>query len=213
MNAFKPCPREVATEVATPAGARTLECISFLVAAFYALAMSHAILTAVGTDRPGLVDEVSRFIFDRGGNIEDSRMVNLRGQFAMMVLVAGDEAAHDRLRADLGPMAQSSRLHVELRPAKQEQAATVSMAMPYRLVATAIDQPGLVHRISHALRELQVNIESLDTHLTPAPYTGAPLFEMELILAVPRGAAIRQLREKLGVVCDEMNVDWELRPA
>ena len=52
--------------------------------------MAHAILTALGIDRPGLVDEVSRFIYDRGGNIEDSRMVNLRGQFAIMVLVGGD---------------------------------------------------------------------------------------------------------------------------
>ena len=47
----------------------------------------HAILTALGTDRPGLVDEVSQFIFEHGGNIEDSRMVNLRGQFAIMLLL------------------------------------------------------------------------------------------------------------------------------
>src|SRR5688572_18728250 len=53
--------------------------------------MTHVILTAIGTDRPGLVDEVSRYIFDRGGNIEDSRMVNFRGQFAMMVLVGGGD--------------------------------------------------------------------------------------------------------------------------
>ncbi len=175
--------------------------------------MSHSILTAVGTDRPGLVDEVSRFIFDRGGNIEDSRMVNLRGQFAIMLLVAGDEPALDRVRGDIGQLAQGSRLHVELRPTQETPAARAASAMPYRLVATAIDQPGLVHRVSHALREMQVNIESLDTHLTPAPYTGAPLFEMELILAVPRGTAISQLRQRLAGVCDEMNIDWELRPA
>lgn len=30
----------------------------------------YAILTAIGADRPGIVDEVSEFIFDRGGNIE-----------------------------------------------------------------------------------------------------------------------------------------------
>jgi glycine cleavage system regulatory protein len=56
------------------------------------IVMNHAILTAIGTDRPGIVDEVSQFIFDRGGNIEDSRMVNLRGQFAIMVLVGGGGA-------------------------------------------------------------------------------------------------------------------------
>src|SRR5690242_8539068 len=63
--------------------------------------MSHAILTALGADRPGLVDEVSRFIFERGGNIEDSRMVNLSGQFAMMVLLGGDEPALSKIRAEL----------------------------------------------------------------------------------------------------------------
>jgi glycine cleavage system transcriptional repressor len=45
----------------------------------------HAILTATGPDRPGLVDEVSQFLFECGANIEDSRMVNLRGHFAMVV--------------------------------------------------------------------------------------------------------------------------------
>jgi predicted amino acid-binding ACT domain protein len=57
------------------------------------LMTQHAILTAVGDDRPGLVDDVTRFIFERGGNIEDSRMVNLRGQFAMMVLIGGTRCA------------------------------------------------------------------------------------------------------------------------
>jgi len=37
----------------------------------------------------------------------------------------------------------------------------------YRLVATSIDQPGIVHRVSHTLRQLLVNIESLETRFTP----------------------------------------------
>ncbi len=57
----------------------------------------HAVLTAIGADRPGLVDEVSAYVLERGGNLEDSRMVNLHGQFAMMLLVSGDEDAIDRL--------------------------------------------------------------------------------------------------------------------
>lgn len=64
--------------------------------------MTHAILTAIGADRPGLVDEVSEFIFARGGNIEDSRMVNLRGQFAMMVLIGALEQTISRLKSEIG---------------------------------------------------------------------------------------------------------------
>jgi glycine cleavage system transcriptional repressor len=173
----------------------------------------HAILTALGTDRPGLVDEVSQFIFERGGNIEDSRMVNLRGQFAMMVLLGGEEPALAKLRNELGDFARTARLHAQLAPAAAAEpgrAVATEPAMPYRLTATAMDQAGLVHRISHLLRTLNVNIESLETHLTAAPITGAPTFEMELLMSVPRQTPISKLREQVGKLCDELNIDWQL---
>src|SRR5690242_544681 len=104
--------------------------------------MPHAILTAIGTDRPGLVDEVSEFIFQRGGNIEDSRMVNLRGQFAMMVLVGGTEAVLAKVKSDLGTLSSQTSLQADLRPAQAAQRAA-GEALPFRLRGTGIDQQGL----------------------------------------------------------------------
>jgi glycine cleavage system transcriptional repressor len=175
--------------------------------------MPHAILTAIGSDRPGLVDEVSQFIFTRKGNIEDSRMVNLRGQFAMMVLVGADADALGKLAADLPQLSAASGLQTTLHDAKSPGEASSGKALAYRLKGTALDQPGMVHRISHLLRDFHVNIESLDTHLTPAPYTGAPMFEMELVCSLPSTASVSQLRQKLGALCDELNIDWTLEPA
>jgi glycine cleavage system transcriptional repressor len=188
--------------------------------------MEHAILTAIGADRPGLVDEVSSFIFERGGNIEDSRMVNLRGQFAMMVLVAGDRGVMERVQGDLEGLATRAELQTDFRtaggPAGREGgkagaggtgaagAAGGVAAMPYRLTATALDQSGLVHRVASLLRGMNINIESMDTRLAAAPYTGAPVFEMELIMSVPRGVQVQELRRRLGGLCDELNIDWEL---
>ena len=176
--------------------------------------MAHAILTAIGVDRAGLVDEVSQFIYDRGGNIEDSRMVNLRGQFAMMVLVGGDEGVIGKLRHEQSRLAELSGLQVEVRPTPERAAgggaSVAAGALPFRFVATAVDRAGIVHEISHLLRSLNVNIESLETRVSPAPYTGSPVFEMEAVLAVPRATQVNQLRQRLGAVCDEMNMDWEL---
>ena len=171
--------------------------------------MTHAILTAIGADRPGLVDEVSDFIFARGGNIEDSRMVNLRGQFAMMVLVGAAEQTISRVRSELWQLGQQSGLQIELRPASEATGAS-AQAIPYRLTATAIDQPGLVHRLSHLLRSSDVNIESLETHLKPAPITGTPMFEMEIIISIPRSTAIAKLKEQIAATCGELNIDFEL---
>src|SRR5213075_1252275 len=160
--------------------------------------MAHAILTAIGVDRAGLVDEVSQFIYDRGGNIEDSRMVNLRGQFAMVVLLGGDEATIGKLRHEQGRLAQQSGLQVEVRPTPDQPgplagAGASAGALPFRFVATAVDRPGIVHEISHLLREMSVNIESLETRLSPAPYTGSPVFEMEAVLAAPRKTPVNEL--------------------
>jgi len=178
------------------------------------VSMPHVILTAIGADRPGLVDAVSEFVFSRGGNIEDSRMVNLRGQFAMMVLVGGAEDTVTRLRNDVGVLYREASLRAELHEAAEPTAAPGgAAALPFRLTGTAIDQPGLVHRISHLMRELHVNIESLETRLRPAPYTGAPMFDMELVLAVPKTTSLSQLRQNVAKLCDELNVDWNLEPA
>src|SRR5438445_12816212 len=97
----------------------------------------HAIFTALGSDRPGLVDEVSQFIFERGGNIEDSRMVNLRGQFAMMVLVGGADDALAKIRAELGYFSHASQLHAELKSIEEPRSPAAGAAMPYRLTATS----------------------------------------------------------------------------
>ena len=49
--------------------------------------MSQLIITAVGPDRPGIVGELTGHLHSAGGNILDSRMVNLRGQFAIVLLI------------------------------------------------------------------------------------------------------------------------------
>lgn len=169
----------------------------------------YAVLTAIGADRPGLVDEVTAFILRCGGNLEESRLVNLHGQFAMMLLVTGDAAAMDGLREGLDELARDSGVHAQLTPADQGGSA-VAARLPYRLTTTAMDHPGLVQSVAHALRALDVNIESAETTLAHAPVTGAPVFAMELVVSVPAGLAVAELREAVGEVCDTLNMDWQL---
>jgi glycine cleavage system transcriptional repressor len=170
--------------------------------------MHHLILTAIGPDRPGLVDQISEYVFARAGNIEDSRMVNLRGRFAVMMLIGGESNALEKLRADGGLLAKETALAIELHDAPPAHKSGTAVA--YRLTGTAIDQPGLVNRVAKLLRGMNVNIESLETMLRPAPYTGAPMFEMELILSVPQSTPVNQLRQSVATACDELNIDWKL---
>lgn len=169
----------------------------------------HTVLTAIGADRPGLVEEVSEFVLARHGSIGDSRMANLHGQFAIVMLIAGTPEAIDRVAADLDAMAAQAGLKAQL-TAVVAAGAGARPRLPFRLTGRALDQPGLVHLVANLLRSLDVNIESMQTTLEAAPITGAPLFAMDLVVAVPTDTAVRMLRDELARVCDPLNIDWHL---
>jgi glycine cleavage system transcriptional repressor len=49
--------------------------------------MSHElVVTAVGPDRPGIASDFTGHVHAAGANLADSRMVNLRGQFALLAV-------------------------------------------------------------------------------------------------------------------------------
>jgi glycine cleavage system transcriptional repressor len=169
----------------------------------------RAVLTAIGHDRPGLVEEVSEFVFARGGSIEDSRMANMHGQFAIAMSIAGTDEAIERITADLDALGARTGIHARLTMAVRVESDAVSRS-PYRLTGRALDQAGLVHQVANVLRGLGVNIESMETTLEAAPETGAPVFAMDLVIAVPDDAPIETLRAELGRVCDSLNIDWNL---
>ena len=171
----------------------------------------HTVLTAIGEDRPGLVEEVSEFVFARGGSIEDSRMANMQGQFAIVMLIGGTQEAIDRVTTDLEALSLQTGIHAQLTPAAPS-GLQAPPRLPYRLTGRALDQSGLVHQVANLLRSLNVNIESMETTLEAAPVTAAPVFAMDLIIAVPVDTAIQKLRDELARVCDSANIDWHLAP-
>jgi glycine cleavage system transcriptional repressor len=171
----------------------------------------RTVLTAIGEDRPGLVEQVAEFVFTRGGSIEDSRMANLHGQFAIAMSIAGTEEAIDRITKDLDALSRHTAIDARLTPVPNAGAATASR-LPYRLTGRALDQAGLVHQIANVLRSLDVNIENMETTLEAAPVTGAPVFAMDLTIAVPHDTPVQKLRGELARACDPLNVDWHLAP-
>jgi glycine cleavage system transcriptional repressor len=171
----------------------------------------RTVLTAVGEDRPGLVEEVSEFLFACGCSIEDSRMANLQGQFAIVMLVAGPEEAIERVSAGVDELAAGTGIHPRLTAVTPDSAPS-SPTSSCRFAGSGLDQPGLVHRVAEVFRAFDANIETMETTLGAAPITGAPLFEMNAVVAIPASVSVQALREELGRVCDSINVDWELAP-
>src|SRR6478735_7618676 len=94
------------------------------------ISMAQLIITAVGPDRPGIVGELTAHLHAAGGNLLDSRMVNLRGEFAMMILLEAPDPAADKLARDLAALGQSMNPCLTAPP--QTAAFKGSPGMPFK---------------------------------------------------------------------------------
>jgi glycine cleavage system transcriptional repressor len=172
--------------------------------------MAQLIISAVGPDRPGIVGELSGHLHHLGGNILDSRMVNLRGQFVMMILVEIPDDTSASIARDLPSKAESMGLRVFI-----DQQPAITHPQPglrYRLKTYSMDQPGIVARLTNMLREHGVNIEELAAHQESAAFAGSALFVTEMSLTIPPTAELRRLRTDLQAVCNQLNCDVDLEP-
>ena len=173
--------------------------------------MVQLVVTAVGPDRPGLVDELTGRLLDAGANVADSRMVNLRGQFALLLLAEVADDARSSLSQTMNEAGRQMGLTIHV-AAQSVSTAPQMQGVPYRLRTYAMDQPGIVHRVTHLLHEHRVNIEELQTHLEPGSYSGTPLFTVDLHMTVPSDVSVKTLRRELEGLCDSLNCDVELNP-
>jgi glycine cleavage system transcriptional repressor len=174
---------------------------------------TYVVLTAIGPDRPGIVDVVSKFLFDHGCNLEDSRMAILGGEFALIVLVSGQPDAIVKVRADFPQTASKIGLTGAAKDTPGPDARKDKGFVPFQVRAVGLDHPGIVHQIAHALHRMGANIESLETQAASAPFTGAAMFTLAMRVAVPPQLSLAELRTKLQAVCDEVNVDVTIQPA
>jgi glycine cleavage system transcriptional repressor len=168
---------------------------------------TYLVLTAVGPDRPGLVSEIASAIHAAGANLEDSRMAILGGEFALLLLLSGPEAAATAVEKATGPLGEKLGLRVL---SKRTGRGAQRNFLPYRISVTGFDRPGIVLRVSEILARRGVNVASLESRLAYAPLSGTPMFVLEAELQVPSEVALSELRRELAAQCDEENLDLTL---
>jgi glycine cleavage system transcriptional repressor len=174
--------------------------------------VQQLIVNAIGPDRPGIVGQFTGHLHEGGANVLDSRMVNLRGQFAVIILLEADDEAAVKLRQSLPELA--NRMGLRLTVTDFEAARAPSRpGIPYKVKTYSMDRPGIIHRVSDLLRAHGINIEELTARQESAPFSGMPLFLMELTLTVPPEVRIKELRGELQALCDSLNCDLDFEPA
>ncbi len=171
---------------------------------------NQMVLSALGKDRPGLVDQLTHAIFDLECNIADSRMTVLGGEFAILLLIEGPWNQLARLEGHIPELEKELGLTILSRytelPEQQEE------TLPYGVEVVSLDHPGIVHRLANFFSQRNINIIDLNTTRYAAPHTGTSMFAVQMNIGVPAKTSIGELREEFLEFCDDMNLDAVMEP-
>lgn len=142
--------------------------------------MVQLAVTAVGADQPGIIARVTGVLLEHGGNLHDSTMTILGGQFAIVLLVEA-EADPAEVEHDLAEATSDLGLVVTVRAVGEGADSPPSTHM---LSVYGADRPGIVHRVATHLAERAINVTDLTTKVLEGE---RPVYAMVMEISLPDG--------------------------
>lgn len=163
------------------------------------------ILSAIGSDRPGLTQMLAEAVYGAGGNWLESHLSRLGGKYVGAVLVEIEAERLPELERAIRAV-DASGLHVSLLPSGD--AAEAGETLQIELVGQ--DRPGIVREVTRVLAGLCVNIEDFATGTEYGAQTGEPLFRAAARLTLPPGLAHADVQDALEAISGEIMVDFAI---
>jgi glycine cleavage system regulatory protein len=165
------------------------------------------IVTFIGDDRPGLVESLSRVIESNRGNWLESRLSQLGGKFAGLVLVKLPDENGASLQADLKALS-STGLSVRVTPAIPLPSSRRGRDITLRVIGP--DRLGIVREISRALAQREVNVVEMDSEVSSAPMSAELIFRARIDAEIPDHVDLDDLEDSLEEIAETMTLEIEL---
>jgi glycine cleavage system transcriptional repressor len=160
-------------------------------------------LTFVSEDKPGIVAQVTRVLYDKGFNIQDSSSTLLQGVFSMILLVQHkDPLLSDEIKSffpeNLVPSVYAMDSSAINEPSREEH---------YVISVYGADKPGIVHTITDELYKLGINIVDLQTQTTGFPPKDAYIMILEVLVPQELGESwLPTLKNAAERICTDVTI-------
>ncbi|WP_457644577.1 glycine cleavage system protein R [Persephonella sp.] len=168
--------------------------------------MKHFVITAVGEDRPGIVAGITRVLYEKGFNIEDSTMTRLNNEFAVMLIVTTEEnISENELKASFREVAREKDLYINVKEIPEDIFEKKHYVGDiYNIVVYGADKPGIVYSVAKLLSDKNINISDLRTEKSN------DLYLLIAQLEFPPDVSEDELKADIEKLKEELNIDISL---
>ena len=168
------------------------------------------IITFIGEDRPGLVEELSSTISAQDGNWLESRLTRLAGKFAGLIRVSLPAERGGELEQALRGLSEKG-LSLRVTPARQVPQTTAALR-DIRLTIFGLDRAGIVREVAAALAAKNINIVDLESSVESAPMSAELLFRATVEAQLSDPGELEALAGELDEIARQMLLDIQLEP-
>ena len=165
------------------------------------------IVTFIGDDRPGLVEQLSSIIENNRGSWHESRLSQLGGKFAGLILVSLPDDTGDVLEAELKGLSSSG---FSIRVTPTSSTAISHEGRDITLTVIGPDRLGIVREISRALAAREINVVEMDSQVESAPMSAEMIFRARIDATVPQDTDLDDLSDTLEEIANHMTLEIDL---
>ena len=169
------------------------------------------IMTAFGKDRPGIVADVTKILYDTGCNLEENSMSMLGDEFTLNLLFSTtQEQIEKQLKNQCQQLEAEKKITAFIRPLEVRLETSPGGVHNCVLHVEGLDQAGIVYKISQFLANNKLNIADLQSTVELSPESGTALYIMDIHIQIPYGTDMEQIEAGLSDVSDDLNVEISL---
>lgn len=163
----------------------------------------YLVITALGADRPGIVNTITRHVSSCGCNIEDSRLAMLGEEFTFIMLLSGSWNAITLIESTL-PLkgAELDLLIVMKRTNAQERPA---MPATVWVQVEVDDSPHLIERFTDLFDTYKMNIAELVSRTQPDEEYPTPRLCIQITAHSPVAHDATNIEQAFKALCTELN--------
>lgn len=169
------------------------------------------LFTAFSKDRPGIVADISRVLYEHECNIEESSMMYLAGEFAILLLLSAPASATeevmDTLSTECRRLEREKNITAYIRPLSEEVAEVKNNYVEKTIQVEGLDQTGIVFKVSQFLADSNINIATLESKISQSPQSGGAYYSMTIAVEIPLDLSMQNVEDGLSNIGDELNVD------
>ncbi|WP_122034278.1 glycine cleavage system protein R [Aliivibrio sp. EL58] len=167
----------------------------------------HLVITAVGTDRPGISNKVTRLVTDSSCNIVDSRIASFGSEFTLIMLLSGTANAISRIENTLPLLGQKHDLITMMKRTSPHQDRDIFYTID--AFVESEDRPGLTEKFTDFLANRDIDLKTLSAQ-TLKKGENQNTFQIQITAEIFKECHIIEIQEQFEALCASLNVSGKI---